>query len=422
MENKLLAKYSDWFFDYLINIGIETTTAKIFNILLISFVFFGLIYLFDIFLKRFIIWGFGVFSSKSKNTFDDHLVVSNFPKYISHTIPLFFALHFIPILYNEYPRISNFLVKIIEVYTIILGVIIVRSILKSIKTFLLNKQRFKDKPLDSYIQVLMIFTWSVGIFLIVNQITKYSIASVASLSAASAVILLIFKDTLLGFVASIQVTVNDMVRIGDWVTFSKFGADGTVVEINLATVRVQNFDKTFTTIPTYSLTAEAFQNWRGMEQSGGRRIKRALYIKQNTIKFLTDEDIENYKKIDLIAEYLENQKNDNNFKNEENNINTSLLINGKNQTNLGVFRKYIDAYLNNNPAINENMTLMVRHLPPTAQGVPVEVYCFSNDKKWVNYEHIQSDIFDHLFASASYFDLEIFEFPSSNDIKTYIKN
>jgi miniconductance mechanosensitive channel len=206
-----------------------------------------------------------------------------------------------------------------------------------------------------------------------------------------------------------------MVRIGDWITFSKYGADGNVIEINLATVRVQNFDKTFTTIPTYSLTSDSFQNWRGMQESGGRRIKRALYIKQGSVTFLTKNALEKYKNIELVKPYLIHREKDNDSYNKKNNVDKTLLINGKNQTNLGVFRKYIDAYLHENPAVNKDMFLMVRHLEPTDRGIPIEVYCFSSDIKWVNYEHIQADIFDHLLASASYFDLEIYELPSGKD-------
>jgi len=415
MIKKILLKYSHWFQDYFASNGISTEISKILNVLIIGIIFFGLIFLFDKIIKSIVIKIFKYFSTKSKNTFDDYLVLSNFPRYISHTLPLFITWHYIPILFKYYPLTSSFLLKAIELYSIILSIIIVRSVLKSVKNYLLSKDKYKDKPLESYIQVLMIFTWGIGIFLIVNNLTSYSIASVASLSAASAVILLIFKDTLLGFVASIQVTVNDIIRIGDWITFSKYGADGTVIEISLATVRVQNFDKTYTTIPTYSLTSESFQNWRGMQESGGRRIKRAIHIKQSSVKFLNEADLEKYSKIELVKNYIEHRKKDNIIFNENNKVDTSLLINGKNQTNLGIFRKYIDAYLHSNPAVNKNMFLMVRHLEPTDKGIPVEVYCFSNDKEWVNYEHIQADIFDHLIASASYFDLEIFEFPSGND-------
>jgi len=260
------------------------------------------------------------------------------------------------------------------------------------------------------------FAWGAAIFFAINVLTGYSVMSLATLGAASAVILLIFKDTILGFVASIQVSVNDIVRLGDWITFSKFGADGYVTEINLATVRVQNFDNTFTTIPTYSLIADSFQNWRGMQESDGRRIKRSLFIKQNSVKFLTEEDVESLKNIGLIKPYLEHREKDIKQFNKRNEVDKSMLINGRNQTNLGVFRKYADAFLHENPAINKEMFLMVRHLAPTENGIPIEIFCFSKDKRWENYEHIQADIFDHLIASIPYFGLELFENPSGKDL------
>ncbi len=416
MINNKILEYSRWFQEYFIHNGMNNTLAILLNILIIGTLFFAFIYLVDIIVKRIIIKLFRAFSNKTKTTFDDYLVASNFPRYISHSFPLILCWYFVPILFKEFPIASTFLLKVIDLYIILLSVFIVRSILKTTKSYLKSKEKYKDKPLESYIQVLMIFTWGIGIFFIVNTLTGYSTISVASMSAASAIILLIFKDTILGFVASIQVTINDMVRIGDWITFSKFGADGNVIEINLATVRVQNFDKTFTTIPTYSLTSDSFQNWRGMQESGGRRIKRAMYIKQSSVAFLTKKMIDNYKKIELIKPYLEHREKNNDIYNKNNEVDKSLLINGKNQTNLGVFRKYIDVYLHENPAVNKDMFLMVRHLEPTDRGIPVEVYCFSTDKNWINYEHIQADIFDHLLASASYFDLEIFEFPSGNDL------
>ena len=196
------------------------------------------------------------------------------------------------------------------------------------------KEKYHDKPIESYVQVLMIFAWGVGIFFILSLLSNFDIKSVATLGATSAVILLIFKDTILGFVASIQVSVNDIVRIGDWITFSKFGADGYVTEINLATVRVQNFDNTFTTIPTYSLIADSFQNWRGMQESKGRRIKRSIYIKQNSVAFLSEEKIEELKKIQLIQPYLEHREKEMRRVNKQIEADKSLSINGRNQTNL----------------------------------------------------------------------------------------
>ena len=415
MIKKIIQEYNQWFQEYFLSIGMNRELSIVLNILIIAIIFFGTIFLLDLLIKKITIWLFKVISPKTKTSFDDFLVKSNFPKYISHALPLYFTWHFVPILFREFSATQSFALKIIDLYIIVLSALVVRSLLRTTKNYLNNKERYKDKPLESYLQVLMIFTWSVAAFFIINSLTGYSTISVASLSALSAIVLLLFKDTILGFVASIQVTINDMVRIGDWVTFSKFGANGYVIEINLATVRVQNFDNTFTTIPTYSLTADSFQNWRGMQESGGRRIKRAVYIKQNSVKFLNEEDIAKYKKIALVTQYLEHREKDNINVNKENKTDSSLLINGKNQTNLGVFRKYIDVYLNNNPAVNKDMLLMVRHLDPTDKGIPVEVYCFSKDKEWINYEHIQADIFDHLLASTSYFDLEVFEFPSSND-------
>jgi miniconductance mechanosensitive channel len=262
----------------------------------------------------------------------------------------------------------------------------------------------------------MIFAWGIGLFFIISILTGYELKSLLTLGAASAAILLIFRDTILGFVASIQVTVNDIVRIGDWITFSKYGADGLVTEINLATVIVQNWDKTFTTIPTYSLTSDSFQNWRGMLESDGRRIKRSVLIKQRSVRFLEKDDIERLKQIERIRNYIGHRQQDIDQHNQRNNIDKSLSINGRNQTNLGVFRKYIDAYLHQNPAVNKNMMIMVRQLQPTEKGIPIEIYCFSRDKEWQNYEYIMGDIMDHVLAAIPYFGLELFELPSGPDL------
>jgi len=416
-----LQHYSHWCQDFFLNNGMNSDLAAVLNVLIVGILFIAIIYLLDILSKKIIIRLFKIFSDSTKSTFDDFLVASNFPKYIAHTLPLLLSWYFVPILFEDFPIASKFLLKIIDLYIIFLLIFIVRSILISIKFYLKKIDKYKDKPLESYIQVLMIFTWGFGIFFIVNTLTGYSAISVASMSAASAIVLLLFKDTILGFVASIQITVNDMVRIGDWITFSKYGADGNVIEINLATVRVQNFDKTFTTIPTYSLTSDSFQNWRGMQESGGRRIKRAINIKQSSIKFLTAKDIEELKKIELIKPYLEHREKNILEYNTKNNIDKSILINGRNQTNLGAYKKYIDVYLSKNPAINKDMFLMVRYLAPTEYGIPVEVYCFSNDKEWINYEHIQADIFDHLLSATTYFDLQIYENLSGKDFSNYNK-
>ncbi|MBT3872317.1 MAG: mechanosensitive ion channel [Flavobacteriaceae bacterium] len=416
MIKKFIQKYGEWFQTLLTENGINHNMAAIFNMIIIVLLFFGTMYFIDQLIKKIIISFFKTFRKKRKKTLDQFLISSDLPKYLAHSLPLYIIWSFIPEIFIEFPVLSKFMLKFIDIYIIFLSISIVNSILRSLKKYLFKKPKFKDKPLESYLQVLMMFSWGVGTFLIINSITGYSTISVTTLSAASAILLLIFKDTILGFVASIQVTINDMVRIGDWITFSQYGADGNVIEITLATVRVQNWDNTYTTIPTYSLISDSFKNWRGMEESGGRRIKRAIHIKQTSVKFLTKELIEDLKKINLVSNYLDDREKTNDKFNKSKDIDKSLLINGENQTNLGVYRKYVEAYLGKIPAISANMLQMVRHLKPTEKGIPIEIYCFSKDQEWLSYEHIQADIFDHIIASAAYFDLEIFEFPTGNDV------
>ena len=419
MTTSELLFITEWIRDYLYSHGFPLFWANLINAIVVIAIGLLIIRLLDRVTRSVIVQLFKAFSNKTKTSFDDYLVESNFPRFVAHLSPLAVLWHFIPIGLYDYPEMAQLATKVTSMYFVVLCVLIVRSILRTTKTYLkAGYEQYKDKPLESYMQVLMMFTWGTGIFFIINLMTGFSVESLASLGAASAMILLIFKDTILGFVASIQVSINDMVRIGDWITFSKYGADGTVIEINLASVRVKNFDNTFTTIPTYSLISDSFQNWRGMQESGGRRIKRSLMIKQNSVRFLTPEDVIAFKHIGLIKPYIEHREKDITKYNLQNQADKSLLINGRNQTNLGVFRKYIDAYLHENPAINKDLFLMVRHLAPTDHGIPIEVYAFSNDKRWENYEHIQADIFDHLIASVSYFDLELYEAPSSGDVQS----
>ena len=410
-----------FFEEFFVAHGMNATFAQYLNLLInlvvLTLIIFGINYV----IKHFIIETFKLFTNKTKTTFDDFLIKSNFPKYIGRFLPLFVIYKVFPLIFSEFPDVLKIFYKLVDIYIIILIVWICRSMLRSTRNYLKTRPEFNDKPLESFSQIIMIFIWIIGLMFIFSSLTDKSVLGFAiSLGAASAVILLIFKDTILGLVASIQVSVNDIVRIGDWISFEKFGADGTVTEINLATVRVQNWDNTYTTIPTYSLISDSFQNWRGMQESPGRRIKRSVLIKQNSVKFLDHEDIEKLKKINLIAPYLENRQAEIDKFNESNNIDKSLLINGRNQTNLGVFRKYADSYLQEHSAVHKEMYLMVRHLAPTPNGIPLEILCFSRDKRWENYEYISADIFDHLIAAIPYFDLKLFEAPSGDDIRSFL--
>ncbi len=357
-----------------------------------------------------------VLASKTKTKFDDFLIANKTAKYVAYLTPFLFIYKSVPVILDNFVYWENFFNKAVRIYIIILSLWIVRSILKALRDYLKQKPKFSDKPIDSYIQVIMIILWMFGIVVIIFKIFDIGKATLfGTLGAVSAVILLIFRDIILGFVASVQVSLNDMVRIGDWITFDKFGADGDVIEINLATVKVRNFDNTTTTIPTYSLISDSFRNWRGMLDSDGRRIKRYILIKAKSIRFLKEDELETLKSIQLISSYIDNRQLEINKYNTQNNIDKSLIINGRNMTNFGLYRKYITTYLQNHPGLNKEMLLMCRQLQPTSQGIPLEIYTFSNDKRWENYEHIMADVFDHIIAATPFFDLEIFELPSDGN-------
>lgn len=367
-------------------------------------------YAIDYLAKKVLIIGLAVVATYTKSTFDDFLVANKTAKYIAHLVPLYYISKKIPIVLDDFVYWENLFGKSVKIFIIVLSLFIVRSIFNSLKDYLKTQTKYNDKPIDSYIQVIMIVLWIYALVSIVLLLfdTKKGVLLTA-FGSISALIILVFRDTILGFVASIQVTVNDMVRIGDWITVDKFGADGEVEEINLATVKVRNFDNTTSTIPTYSLISDSFRNWRGMINSDGRRIKRHVLIKGATVRFVTNEELESFKRIQFISSYIDRRKMDIDKFNSLNNIDKSLSVNGRNLTNLGLFRKYIQKYIETHPGINKDMQLMVRHLQPTEKGIPLEIYCFSKDKKWENYEYIMADIFDHIIASIPYFDLELFE-------------
>lgn len=357
--------------------------------------------------RKLIIGAFTKITKKTKSTFDDILIEHKIPKLLSYFPTLFFLSKVIPTVFEN----QNWIPRVFEAVTIIVVIALIRSLLKSVRDYLKTLNSFKDKPIDSYIQVVMIFLWFIGGITILSILTETDIGTfLTTLGALSAVLLFVFKDTILGFVASVQITINDTVRIGDWVSMPNNNADGTVVKISLSTVQIQNFDNTITSIPTYKLISDSFINWRGMSESSGRRIKRSILIKVGSIRFLEDDELNPLKKINLMSGIIQSKEEDIKNYNSKFNADKSLLINGRNLTNIGLFRAYAEAYLKDHPMINKEMTLMCRQLAQTSQGVPIEIYVFSADKKWENYESIVADIFDHLLASTKYFHLECFEF------------
>jgi miniconductance mechanosensitive channel len=391
------------------------TSAKYLNMLVLLAGLLIISFMVHFIIRKIIKGLFTQFAAKTKTNFDNLLVKNKAPRNIAQIIPLIIALELSPLVFNDFSFFENIVAKGLQGFAVILILWIVRSLLNTLKDYFKTLPSLKDKPIDSYIQVFMIFAWVFGILSAFAIITGIEfIEFITTIGAASAVIILVFRDTILGFVASIQVSINDMVRIGDWITFEKYGADGDVTEINLSTVKVQNFDKTITTIPTYALISDSFKNWRGMEDSDGRRIKRSLNIKLDSVCYLSKEAVNKLKHIHSISAYLETRQADIEAYNTSNKVNKELLLNGRNLTNIGVFRKYIETYIENHSGINKEMMIMVRQLAPGAHGIPLEIYAFSSDKRWENYEYIMADIFDHIIAAVPYFNLEIFELPSNS--------
>lgn len=405
-----MGEYTHIFRDYFIEKGLSSQFATFFNTLVLFLILCFLIYISHRVARVVIVKVFTAFANRTHIKFVDLLLSHKAPRYIASLIPLILTTKLLPVVFQDYPSLEAFGLVVLKVFTILLLIWIFRSILQTLEDYFKLDSRLKDKPIDSYIQVFMLFLWAVGIGLIFAVLTGISLMTFfTTLGAASAILLLLFKDTILGLVASIQIAVNDSVRIGDWITMEKYDADGTVIEINLSTVQVQNFDNTITYLPTHTLMNDAFTNWRGMQESGGRRIKRSILIKAKSIHYLDPEQVEELKKIQLISDYLTTRQEEVQKFNSTHSIDKSLLINGRNLTNIGVYRKYVQTVIENHSGINKDLTMMVRQLAPTPQGIPLEIYAFSSDKRWANYEYIMSDIFDHVLAALPYFDLELYE-------------
>ena len=353
--------------------------------------------------------------NNNKYKWDNILLEKKVFHKLSHVVPAVIIYYFA----RSFPAYTEIIEKFAVLYIIIVAISVINSLLDALNDIYLNFEISKVRPIKGYIQVAKIVLFIIGsIIIIANLLGESPVIILSGIGALSAVLMLIFRDSILGFVAGVQLSSNDMVRVGDWIEMPKFGANGDVIDISLNTVKVQNFDRTITMIPSYALISDSFINWRGMQASGGRRLKRSLLIDTTSISFCSDEMIEKCKSIHYLKEYIvEREKEIANF-NSKNKFDRSNIVNGRALTNIGVFRAYIGNYLQNHPGINKESTLMVRQLEPTENGLPLEIYAFANTTVWAQYETIQSDIFDHLFAVAPEFGLRIFQNPSGNDLKS----
>lgn len=403
---------------FLLNLGVNPEWVMVFRLLLLIAGFGIIAFLLFWITSRIVIRSIYKLFRKTSFHWDDVLADHHVFRNVAHLIPAVLFRISVNLLFHDFDLLLSAFIRITDIYIVIVGTIIVLSILKSIEHVLSDSKIFADKPIASYFQLLRIIIYVASFVLVLSILLgKSPVYFLSAFGAISAVILLIFKDTLMGLVASVQIASNDMVRVGDWVEMPKFNADGDVIAINLNTVKVRNWDKTVTTIPTYYFITDSFKNWRGMQESGGRRIKRSIHINVRSIRFVDPEERERYKKIHLITDYISKRQQEIETYNTEFGVDTSQLINGRRMTNLGVFRRYVEAYLRNSNRIRQDMTLLVRQLAIEDRGIPIEVYCFTNITSWVEYEEIQSDIFDHLLAAASHFGLQVFQKPGGSDFE-----
>lgn len=413
-SSNFISQYS---YDMLIQWGVSKDWAQLTNCLVLLTLLIVLIFIVHNVVRAILRVVLNRLEKSKRLKFFSYLKLHRFPHYLALIAPVSLVRAGIPIVFESFPVWIRPLSLMVDLYSVFMVVSIVTSIARAaIDSFKERNEVFRYRPMESYIQILNFILFFFGAIFIYVRVTGDSpLEFFAILGATSAVLLLIFQDTIKGFAASIQVTTNDMVRIGDWIAMPKYGADGDVLEINLTTVKVQNFDKTITTIPTYALISDSFQNWRGMQTSGGRRIKRAITVKQTSIRYLEDDELPIFKRIEGIANYIDKQQKEIKEHNDRLGLDRTLRVNGRNLTNAGLFRKYIEWYLLSHPGINKDMTVMVRQLAPNSKGLPFEVYTFTNTVIWKDYENIMSDIFDHLIASVKFFDLQIFEDVAGSD-------
>lgn len=358
----------------------------------------------------------GRFIRKTPTRWDDLLIKHKLFPALASLVSVMILTATVPAIFENFPRLQPILEKLVEVYFLFVILRIIVVFMKGSEEYLSDAEFFMDKPIASYFQlgrlILYVTLFILGLSILLGKSPFYFLGA---FGAMTAVLLLVFKDTILGLVASIQISTNDMIRVGDWVEMPKYNADGDVIAINLNTVKIINWDKTITTVPTYYFITDSFKNWRGMQQSGGRRIKRTININTSSIRFVDEEMREIFKKFHLISDFISNRQSEIENYNATNTFDTTTLINGRRMTNIGVFRTYVESYLKSHQGINQNMTLLVRQLEATHLGLPIEIYCFTKSVKWAEYEEVQSNIFDHLFAAALYFQLDIFQSPSGLD-------
>lgn len=392
-------------------IGFVEQAVIILIILIIAF-------LADFICRKFIMEGIKRVTSKTRAKWDDIVFNDKVLNYFCHIIPPVIIYALIPLAFPDNAEVLAFILKICMIYILAVSLKFVNVFLGVLFELTNRRKEFRDRPLKGVYQIIQMALFFVGTIIIISiLINKSPVHLFAGLGASAAILMLVFKDTIMGLVSGVQLSANDMLRPGDWITMPKYGANGTVIDVTLNTVKVRNFDNTITTIPPYALVSDSFQNWRGMAESEGRRVKRSINIDMNSVRFCSKEMLDKYRKVVLLKDYIEQTEQTIREYNKEHGLENSSLVNGRHQTNLGVFRAYLEAYIKSLPTVNTELICMVRQLQPTEKGIPLEIYFFCKEKAWIPYEKVQADVFDHLLAIVPEFDLEVFQEPSGGDFR-----
>ncbi len=412
------SQVEDYLLSFFESVGLSSNNSEVMKTLLIVLSIFMLSIIAFYFTRRVLLNIIHKYAESTKTKWDDILIARSFFRRLSLAIPGLILISLLPSTLSGYPVLKEATIRILDSYLILVLLLVFDSFLSALYDIYSRYEISKAKPIRSYIQVVKIFLYFIGgIIIIAFLIDQDPTKLLTGLGAISAILILIFKDSILGLVGGIQLSANDMLRPGDWIEMPTFSADGVVIDISLTTVKVQNWNKTISTIPTYSMVTNSFKNWRGMEESGGRRIKRSINIDMNTVRFCDQDMLERFSKIQVLEKYLQTTEKTLNAYNEKNHIDDSVMVNGRRQTNLGVFRAYLENYLKGHPDVRSDMTFLVRHLQPGEKGLPIEIYFFSKVQAWAEYESIQADIFDHILAVLPEFGLHVFQNPTGMDFR-----
>ena len=425
-EMELLTEIENWVIKNLIQFGLDERLADFGYIALASLIIFSIAWLANLLVKRFVLEMVRSLAKKSKTLVGELLLQESFFLRVSHFAPAFVISTLSELVFQSFPVLADVVDVMVNLYLVVIVLWVIDSIIDTLYNLYEGSSISTKLPLKGICQAIKIVINVTGIIFILSiLLDKSPLYFFSGLGALTAVLLLVFKDVILGLVAGIQLTANNMVRKGDWVEMPKYGADGDVIDVALTTIKIQNWDKTITTIPAHALVSDAFKNWRGMSESGGRRIKRSIHLDLSSVRFLKESELKELEKIKLLQDYFAQKRSEigeDGLDLDEHGL-VAPLLNGRNLTNSGTFRAYCIEYLRAHPKIHQKgMTFLIRQLAPTEKGLPIEIYVFVNDVRWIQYEAIQSDIFDHLIASLPVFDLRAFQLPTDSSFSRIIKS